>query len=1451
MSSRRRSAGRLELEAVSIVGGLLSPDLVNRVAKFEASQTKPENYELKPGLALRDEIARAFRIAQAHWEKFEAGRENLAASERFVLNLLTDCFGFEAVEKRSPVHLNGRDFPIRHTALAGRVPIVIAPAAKPEDAKDGIDTLQEAFADETRRRTATTLLQEYLNAEDGALWGLASDGAKLRLLRDNASLTRSAYIEADLERIFSETLFADFSALWLLVHQTRFGVTGAPVSDCPIERWRETGKEEGAAAREQLRDGVESAIQALGRGFLAHPDNGELRRAMGEGELSAQAYFTELLRLVYRLIFLFAAEDRNLLHPASATKKARDLYRAGYSLARLRDRCTRRTAWDRHKDVWQGLRATFQALSRGEPKLGLPALGGLFARGQSPHLTTSEIENRAILEAIWRLTWFMPKGGERLVRVNWRDMETEELGSIYESLLELTPRVTNDGRGFRLDHGVGGNERKTTGSYYTPDSLVQLLLDTTLDPVLDAAEARNASDPVSEILQLSIIDPACGSGHFLLAAARRAASRIATHRTGGAPSLEAQQAALRDVVSRCIFGVDRNPMAVELCKVALWIEAIEPGKPLTFLDSHIRCGDSLIGVFDYEMLKAGVPDEAFKPLTGDDKTAASAWKKINKQQREGRAATGFLKEIGPPEGLVSEAQRILAMPEDTLDEIEAKRRAFEKLHSGRRWLSLKTACDLYVAAFFTPKTEAPPPMQALKTATMPTTETVWRAANGEQIYGPLAAHAIDTAGDQSAFHWPLEFPQIFARGGFDAVVGNPPWERIKLQEKEFFAARSVEIAEAPNAAARTKLIKKLEEGEPGSPDRALFDAFVEAKRSAGAASEFVRGTGRYPLTGTGDVNTYALFAEHFSRLSRQAPTREPTKSLAVVIAETGNVKRAPAGRAGVIVPTGIATDSSTAAFFGSLVDQHRLSTFIDFENRERLFAEVDSRMKFGILAIGPADLAEFAFFLTDPKQLEHKERRVTLSPEQIKAFNPNTKTAPVFRSRTDAQLTEMIYQRAPVLIEERPTEAGGDLNPWNIAFQRMFDMSNDSGLFRSSGELLAKGWEREGADWIKEGACCIPLYEAKMIHHFDHRWASYDAGGDEEGARDATRAEKQDPNYEPEPRYWVPVDEVTLRSSRVPSRLKTAWRKGDETKCRALLAEWVVGALIRMGADPVHEPKLAEDAIRKAVGARALKKETLSATFAAWLGKAAANGGPVQVGAPLNEDDLAFMAAGPASSLELTAALVERKKPRWLLGWRDITNATNERTVIASVFPRVGTGDKILLMQPSVGADAIAVLLALMSSLVFDFAARQKFGSTSLKYFYMKQLPALTPKAMSDADSAFICSRVLELTYTSHAMKPWAEDLGHAGPPFAWDESRRAKLRAELDAFFARKYGLSRDELRYILDPADVKGEDYPSETFRVLKNNEMRRFGEYRTQRLVLEAFDRLTSGDLVGVGT
>jgi len=1430
-SRQSRRAARLEFAGLEIVGALLTPDIVARIAAFEANDQTVEAYDIPLGLKLRDEIARYYRIGEALWSRFETSRgQSEAASERFVLDLLRQCFGFDSLEPQSITRIGDREFPVRHAARGGRVPIVIAPAPAEGARRSGVDDSLAQFGDSSRRRSATLLLQEYLNAREDAAWGLVSDGVTLRVMRDNISLTRPAWIEANLSKIFSEGLFPDFSGLWLLIHQSRFGHADSAVSDCALERWRERGRTDGVAARDKLRQGVEAALLELGQGFIENPANGALRKALTDGALSGHAYFEQLLRVIYRLIFIFAAEDRGLLHPAGTSDQARRVYAEGYSLARLRERSMRRTAWDRHGDTWEGLKATFGALMRGQEQLGLPALGGLFAHGVLPNLENARIENRRLLAAIWRLAWLRPEG-QPLTRVNWRDMETEELGSVYESLLELEPRASADTRAFEFAEGdeSRGNARKTSGSYYTPDALVKLLLDSTLEPVLNAAEARNTGDPVAEILKLSIIDPACGSGHFLLGAARRAAARIAKHRSPGAPSQDEFQHALREVVSHCIYGVDRNPMAVELCKVALWIEALEPGKPLTFLDSRIRCGDSLIGVFDYETLRRGIPDEAYKPLTGDDKETASGYARHNRQQREGKGATGFLADLKPPATLIDASRALIDMPEDSLEEIAAKRAAFERLHTGSSWFNLKAACDCYISAFFVLKNGGVPNSDDLAKPSIPLTDHVWSAARGQMIYSLLVGITDKAASDARAFHWPNEFPHIFSRGGFDVVVGNPPWERIKLQEQEFFASRSPDIAQARNKAAREKLIARLEKAEAGTPEARLLADFQTAKHAAEAASEFARTSGRYPLTGTGDVNTYALFAEHFARLVR------------------------PEGRSGVIVPTGIATDSSTSAFFADLIARKQLVRLIDFENRERLFPAVDSRMKFCILAVGAAETAAFAFFITNVAQLDDAERKFTLTADEIASISPNTLTAPLFRSRADSELTAKIYGKVPVLIEDRPKGADSERNLWKFTYQtKMFDMADASHLFITKDRLETEGLIAPNSD--SDGTPTIgaeeyvPLYEAKMIHHFDHRWASYVDGAtneddDDEGARDCTVIEKKNPAFEPSPRYWVPEYEVNLRAARVPQSLKRAFREKNAARTLKSLTLWLAGYF-----KTVEGRAMREGDLTRILGRGHAWRAILGTSPDRFLlnPKTLAAGVRAQLETPLKANDLAFLTEGPDSPLAIASALLARKQPRWLMGWRDICRSTDDRTVIASVFPRVGVGHTIRVLYLDVPPKQAAAFIACTSSLSFDYVGRQLIGSTHLTVETLKQLPVISPESFTSQDLAFISSRILELTNTSHSMSKWGYDLGYSGPPFAWDETRRAYLKAELDAFFAQKYNLTRDELCYVLDPQDVKGTAYPSETFRVLKTKELAQFDEYRTRRLVLDAWDRLTASNI-----
>lgn len=1410
--------------SLTLEGNLIAPAMVASIDRRQASEQTEEDYRIRKGLTIREEISTAFRVGQSHFDEFaKLQNPSVEATRRFARAFLAETFGFDDLAPADGV--------ISFLA-GGRVPIVVVPPSE-----EKLDRRSPTLSTD-RTRSPAFALQDYLNDNDDVLWGLVTNGVVIRLMRDNASLTRPAYIEADLAQIFTNEDAASFAVLWSLIHRTRFGVAGTPVTDCALERWREAGSREGEAARDRLAAQVETALKVLGSGFLeANPD---LAARLKSGEIDLTEWFNELLRLVYRLIFLMVAEDRDLLHPPIMEddprrgKKlaARKLYAEGYSLAALRAQAARAATWDKHHDRYEGIKVVFRGLARGQEELGLPALGGLFNADQLPHLETARLRNRAFMQALYRLAWLSDRTG--MVPVNWRAMETEELGSVYESLLELQPQLGDDGRTLTFASEAAeqkGNQRKTTGSYYTPDSLVQLLLDTTLDPVLEEREAQ-AADPAEALLKLTVIDPACGSGHFLLAAARRIATRVARHRAGGIPSAADFRHALREVACRCLYGVDRNPMAVELTKVALWIEALEPGRPLAFFDAQIRCGDSLIGVFDRSMLRKGLPDEAYKPLTGDDKELSRRYARLNKEQRDrAKGHPQLFKDWSPPEILAERDHKLKEMVQDDLASVEAKARDFEAIRASDDWQRLKTASDLYIsanfymAAFFTPKAAGPAGTDA-----MPLTEHVWQAAGGQAPSEHLRHGASLTSGKVGAFHWFIEFPEIMERdGGFDVVIGNPPWERIKLSEQEFFAARSPTIAVAPNKAQRQKLIDALETADFESADGRLWRDFVFAKRTAEAASEFARSSGRYPLTGRGDVNTYALFAELFSLLTK------------------------PSGQAGVIVPTGIATDSSTSLFFGNLVASKRLTQLIDFENRERLFPAVDSRMKFCVLSIGSADRASFAFFLTNTAQLAQSERRFTLTPEEIARINPNTKTAPVFRSRADAKLTAQLYARTPILVEDASAELEKSKNYWGFTYQtKMFDMADASHLFLKASSL------NNVESPLDDNQAHIPLYEAKMIHHFDHRWATYGAGAsdDEEGARDCALAEKQNPDFEPSPRYWVPEDEVILRAARVPSALKSAIRvaRGEGGKGRRkadadaqesgraaalkALVTWLAGAVPALEGHPAREAGIFHLLGRGQDWRGALKASPERLLLDS---KTLAAGAEMQRETPLTEVDLTLIAEGPKDALAVAELLIAAKQPRWLMGWRDITNATNERTVIASVFPKVGVGHTIRVMYLDVSANLAAAFIANLSSLALDYVARQTVGGTHLTVETLKQLPIPAPENFSANELDFIRPRVLELTYTSHAMKAWAEDLGYSGQPFAWNEDRRAQLRAELDVFFARKYGLTEEEQRYVLDPAKVKGADYPSETFRVLKEKEIRLHGEYRTERLVLEAWKRM----------
>ncbi|HEY9069977.1 MAG TPA: DNA methyltransferase, partial [Candidatus Ozemobacteraceae bacterium] len=962
------------------------------------------------------------------------------------------------------------------------------------------------------------------------------------------------------------------------------------------------------------------------------------------------------------------------------------------------------------------------------------------------------------------------------------------------------------------------------------------------------------------LLRIRIIDPACGSGHFLLAAARRMAAEIARIESASdVPDEETRRHALREVVRHCIYGVDKNPLAVELCRTALWIETIEPGKPLSFLDAHIRCGDSLVGVFDPKIMEEGIPPEAYAALSGDEKTVCSALKAENKKVKIGHATQGDLFDQEGFQKQATEAGRFEAMPEDTVEQIAAKQKAWAETVSASRDNRDRLRADLFVGAFLATKT-------AGTKAIVPTNADLNKVLAQLPPRPGVADFVRELSVKHQTFHWFLEFPHVFARTltgsctpGFDVVLGNPPWEVSQLSEEEFFAAKSSDIANLAGDV-RKRAIEQLKSTNP-----VLFGLYLDAKRLFEAQNNYVRESGRFKLTCEGKLNTYALFSELFLHLPNQS------------------------GRAGLIVPSGIATDDSTKKFFGEISSTNRLARLADFENSLPLFPGVHRSYKFVLLTIGRNEpKGVFSFFAQQPSDLEDERRIFTLTAADIALINPNTRTCPVFRTTADAELTKMIYRRIPVLINENQPDTG---NPWGITFrQGLFNMTSDSGLFKTYAQLAAtQGLELRGncfyekarpadtpdtASLDRPNPAWLPLYEAKMIHQFDHRWATYETDG--ETVRNVTPEEKADPAFQPLPRYWVPAEEVYLKITRVPPVLKQAWKDSDDKVMRYMLAYWLAGYFQNHG-----ESQKCNTIVQNILGGAVFGPVQ---AISDWLASQ-----KLEKEYPLSLEEhraiLAALAEGPKADIRsFVGNLIIRRSPTWLMGWRDICRATDVRTVISGAFPTSGCGDKFLLVLPSQSISLNMGVLANLNVLPLDFVARQKLGGTSLKYYTMRQFPILPPEAYSQVDSHFIIPRIFELVYVSNNIYSFAkglvadcrelniefpslssiknEHLKHTSTAlkaFPFDPDRRSLLRAELDAYYAYLYGLNRKQLRYILDPADLTRREvetildpfeevadpldragyearvatsgYPGETFRVLKERELREFGEYRTR--------------------
>jgi hypothetical protein len=771
----------MKFTTIRIEGAILSADILDKIEQGELGGQLAKDFGFETNIKVKDEIVRAWADAQDFWRVFKRHRESVSQNatgtsetRKYWITPFLTLLGYDVETSKAEI-VNGKTYAISHRAKnLDSFPIHIM------GFNDSLDKKRE---DSGPRMSPHALVQEYVNLTEH-LYAIVTNGIYLRFLRDSSRLIKLSFIEFDLEAMMEEEHYADFAIMYRLLHSSRMPVKIEAGPESFIEKYHQDALDSGSRIREGLRAAVKFSIESLANGFLKHPANEALREDFQQKTLLAYDYYQLLLRLIYRLLFLMVIEERDLIYPRNADKTKRDIYYNYYSINHLRRLSEKGyLEEERYNDLWISLKNTlrlFESESKGKHLDIKPLAGDLFGYDAIGILNNCHLDNKTILECLKNLSVFIDQDTGQKMRVNYASLNTEEFGSVYEGLLEYAPEIINEDGSYRFifKHGT---ERSSTGAHYTPDELVQPLIKHSLDYIIE--DKLKGPDPEKALLTIRVCDVAAGSGHILLNAARRIGAELAKVRTGeDQPSPTAYRAGVRDAIRNCIYGVDKNPLAVELCKVSLWLEAHIPGEPLNFLDHHIKCGDSIVGLAHKEELLNGIATEAFKKLPGDDPDVVKRLAKRNREDLEYKRQLT----IDFEQTLTDNVRNIAALlnklntlPETTPSEVAAKQREYQKLTGGSIWWRLKNLADVQTAQFFIPKTKE-------NEKKLITDAEYSEYLKGRQMVGMGIAKATAAALDKRFFHWFLEFPEIFApspvgdgrgegKSGFDCILGNPPF----------------------------------------------------------------------------------------------------------------------------------------------------------------------------------------------------------------------------------------------------------------------------------------------------------------------------------------------------------------------------------------------------------------------------------------------------------------------------------------------------------------------------------------------------------------------------------------------------------------------------------------------------------------------------------------------------
>ena len=1035
------------------------------------------------------------------------------------------------------------------------------------------------------------------------------------------------------------------------------------------------------------------------------------------------------LTFLYRLLFVFYAEDRGMLpteepgyKPNSLRYSLRDPIAEQFVIGEFSTMFT---------NFWNRIAQLTRAMDQGHQSIGIHEYnGGLFAKDRHALLEDVSLSDHQLAHIIHPLSHYENR------YISYRDLSIQQLGSIYERLLEYVPTRDADDR---IDIVLQPYARKDTGSYYTPQELVDIVVERTLEPLINdrveafLAEPAPERDPAAALLDLKVLDPAIGSGHFLLTAIDYLTDRtIDLLRTEWESAPEDYQSPLqaridqvrsqieeppddreivqRMVLKRCIYGVDKNPSAVELARVAIWLHTFTPSLPLPYLDHRIVEGDSLLGVWTHtvrDFLNTWGRDEPTNWISSESGDLASAASEMDD-----------ILDLNREQIRRSEAIRITRLTNP-----HSLKHTFDLIF-GLRWGAGGLKTKKARKAHFEPVRDAFNGNYGRALNILNRGENEPGLTPSTEEFQEMRRKALATASREQPLHWQLAFPDIWQgwdrnelQGGFDAVIGNPPWDRIKLEQVEWWAARDAWVALAASADTRRKRVaKRRKEGSP------LAGQFDEAALLANQRSDLIRNSGDYPMLAKYDINIYQLFVERAQQLVQ------------------------PIGTVGLLTPSGIYGDKGKSEFFRSLSTTGRLGAIFDFENRRsknpdadtaRWFDDVDSRFKLCAMISGGAERTfeevECGFLLHGKADLDNPDRVFPLSPQDFRLVNPNTGTAPILQRRQDAEILRNVYRRHSIFADHTETES----STYSVGQLTLFHMTNDSDLFCSRQQLdemkaypIVEG-EIDNRYMVGEDRW-LPLYQGRTLHQFDHRANKVGLNpanvNNPYYSIEVTDEQKANPRFYPATQYWVSEADVIKRTGR---------------------------------------------------------------------------------------------------SFE------------WAVAFRDITNATNERTMIAAIVPWGGYSNKAPLLLPNAQFTAVdaACLVANFNSLALDYVAKCKVHGTNMNWFIVEQLPMI---AAPEYERSFggttarelVHQHALALTYTAWDLAPFARDLGHVGNPLRWDREERLQLRARLDALYFHLYGLSEGEVAYVLDQ------------FLVLENNDRKKHDAFVTRQLVIGHYRALQSG-------